>query len=111
MTTYIPNSTKTKQLTGSRKRQCTFSPGHTSVNVNSYWDGGSKSSYVVFNIDSGMEVLPVGNAPFMTSGRLDYTLIIGDIVIETGTFCGKPATPRFMCRTEDSERVLTFLTK
>jgi hypothetical protein len=100
---------RVKRLTGSRKREFNFDPEREIVNVDSYWDGGSKSDYVVFNIDTGLTVFPKGNAPFVASGRLGYKLITGDILIETGTMCGKPATPMLMCKVEDSERVQAYL--
>lgn len=100
---------RAKALSGSRKRQFSFQPGRDVVNVDSYWDGGSKSNYTVLNIDTRMEILPKGNEPFGAHGRTGYKLITGDIVIETGTMCGKPATPAFMCKAEDAIRVLDFL--
>lgn len=109
MTTYYPSNAKARDLTDSRKKQFRFSSGHSIVNVDSYWDGGSRSFYRVVNIDTGLSVEPQGNAPFGANGRLGYGLIKGDIVIETGTFCGKPATPTLMCRADDETRVLAWL--
>lgn len=109
MTQYFQATNRSRDLTGSRKKQFRFSPGATTENVDSYWDGGSKSSYHVHNIDTGLAISPQGNAPFGAHGKLGYTLIKGDILIETGTFCGKPATPCFICRAEDAERVLQYL--
>jgi len=102
-------TTRARDLSGSRKKQFRFSEGHSVVNVDSYWDGGSKSEYSVFNIDTGLNIHPQGNHPFGAHGRLGYQLIAGDVVIETGTFAGKPATPCFMCRFDDASRVLDFL--
>ena len=109
MNTYLPMTAKARELSGSRKKQFRFSEGPDVVNVDSYWDGGSRSSFAVLNINTGLEVLPQGNAPFGAHGRLGYKLVPGDVVIETGTFCGKPATPCFMCRVDDASRVLDFL--
>ena len=109
MTTYFPITSRAAGLSGTRKRKFAFDPGHTVMNVDSYWDGGSKSVYQVHNIDSGLDIVPAGNAPFGASGRVGYALITGDVMIETGISCGKPATPRFCCKTEDSARVLAWL--
>lgn len=100
-------TTKVKSLTNSRKRQ--FSLGtRTTVCTDSYWDGGSKSDYTVINLDTGRWLTPpAGQYPWTT--RNDYTLQPGDVVVETGMFCGKAAAPHFMCRPEDEERVLAWL--
>lgn len=111
MNIYIKSTPKTKSLTGSRKREVRVSSGSSLINVDSYWSGGSRSDFSVLNIDTGLNILPQGNHPFGASGRLGYALRSGDILIETGTFCGKPATPTFHCRAEDEARVLEYLNK
>ena len=99
---------KVKQLTGTRKREFSLDTTTRPQNTDSYWSGGSRSEFFVHNLDTRANFTPpAGRYPF--TERNDYTLQPGDVLIETGTFCGKPATPRFLCRPEDLERVKTWL--
>lgn len=109
MKTKYPMTHKVKSLTGSRKREFSLNPTDHVQNVDSYWDGGSKDFYHVVNIDTGLNVAPEGNHPFGDHGKVGYKLISGDILIRTGTFCGKPSTPCLLCRAEDENRVRQYL--
>lgn len=100
-------TTKVRELTGSRKRQ--FSLGTCTEHcTDSYWSGGSKSEYVVINLDTGRRfVPPSGSYPWNVKN--DYCLMAGDVLVETGMFCGKPASPHIRCLPQDEERVKNWL--
>ena len=97
-----------KRAAGTRKKSFSLDTTTSPRCTDSYWSGGSRSDFVVQNIDTGLNYRPPGGQfPWNTPN--DYTLQPGDVLIETGTFMGKPATPRFLCRPEDLERVKTWL--
>lgn len=98
---------KAADLSRSRKRQFTL-VSSDKVCTNSYWDGGTKSEYTVFNIDTGRSFTPpVGAYPWTVKN--DYVLQPGDVVMETGMSCGRPATPLFRCLPADVARALIWL--
>lgn len=96
-----------KRITGSRKKQFRFYVCETHC-TNSYWDGGSRTQFEVLNIDTGARGVPSpGIYPWTTPNN--YTLKPGEIMIETGTFCGKPSWPCISCRPDDEQRVRQWL--
>jgi len=98
---------KVADLTQSRKRQFNLVTVE-STNTDSYWDGGSKTDYRVRNIDTGANFIPpAGVYPWTVKN--DYILQPGDLVIATGMFCGRPASPRLICRPEDEARMMAWL--
>lgn len=99
---------KVKGLTGSRKKEFSLDTTTSPQNTDSYWSGGSRSEFQTYNLNtrSGGRC-SAGQYPWTTPNN--YTLQLGDVLIETGMLCGKPATPRFLCLPEDLERVKTWL--
>jgi hypothetical protein len=96
-----------KRLTRSKKKTFWFSTA-IKVCTNSYLDGGSRSEWQVYNLDTKADFTPnPGQYPWTTAN--DYTLQPGDVVIETGLFCGKPSTPHFQCLPVDVQRVKAWL--
>lgn len=107
MSDYYTITDKVKAMTGTRKRSFSVRV-QPKVTTNSYWSGGSKSDWRVTNLLTGKTfVPPAGSYPWTTPNV--YELQPGDIVIETGTFCGKPATPCFRCLEADLPAVKKFL--
>ena len=98
---------KVKDITGSRKREFRFSTA-TQCGTNSYWDGGSRSQYEVHNIITGKGIVPSGGDYPWTIPNT-YVFQPGDVMVETGMFCGKPSTPYISCRPEDESAVRTWL--
>lgn len=84
-----------------------FSEG-SSVTINSFWDGGNKSTFVLIDLVSlQTRALPNSTHPYfelhsvttetpdvvITRGVVDLKrLPEGIALVEGGTFCGKPAT-------------------
>ncbi len=86
--------------------------GEHGVSINSYWDGGSRSEYVVVDMATGKRhALPTHSHPYFDVSRrglastenadvqVDHVgnvtlkhLPEGLALVEAGTFCGKPAT-------------------
>ncbi len=100
---------RVKELaTNTRKREFSVSSGYTKICTDTYSDGGSISYWTVINTKTGAYHIPNrGTYPWTVPN--DYTLQPGDVVMETGMFCGKPMAPRFCCRTEDEAAVLKWL--
>ena len=97
-----------KRIAGTRKKSFSLDTTTHPQCTDSYWSGGSRIDFVVHNLNTNQDSIPpAGHYPWNTPN--DYTLQPGDVLIETGIFCGKPATPRFLCRPEDLERVKTWL--
>lgn len=101
---------KVKYLTGSKKKKFFLSKGLTPRLLHSYWDGGSKDEYAVVNIRTGARTMPpTWGGNYDRSGQREYVPVAGDILIQTGSFCGKPATPYISFREEDEPAVYAFL--
>lgn len=67
-------------------------PAH--VNVSSYWSGGSKSYFVLYP-GGTLAVQSVGKDPgFPAKPTPLLDLVAGDVLVESGTFCGKTATAK-----------------
>ncbi len=67
-----------------------------SVNVNSYWDGGSIENFTLVHKNNPRMPLRIlegqtPNTPANPHGS-DHVLLPGEIIIQTGVFMGKPAT-------------------
>lgn len=103
---------KAKQLTGTVRKTCRLDTylSATPRLLRSCWDGGSYSSYSVFNINTRQHSEPptVGSA-FDRSPKVEYVAAPGDVLITTGTFCGEPSYPCFSCMKADLEAVKRFL--
>ena len=96
-----------KRLTHSKKKTFWFMTSRL-ICTNSYLDGGSRSEWRVMNLDTKADFIPSpGHYPWTTAN--DYIFQPGDVVIETGLFCGKPATPHFHCLPADVQRVKAWL--
>lgn len=77
------------------------------LNTASFWDGGSKSTYSVLNIDTKQSKHPsIGVFPTFESKTV---LEANEILIETGVTCGKPSRPMITCRKSELEKVMGFL--
>lgn len=110
MSQTYPINPKVKYLTGTKKKKFFLSKGLTPSLLHSYWDGGSKNVYSVVNIHTGRQTLPpTWGGNFDAQGKREYVPVAGDILIETGCFCGKPATPYLSFREEDEATVKQFL--
>ena len=74
-----------------------------SISTNSYWDGGSKSSFFGYRIPSfgmfSIDQNSCGGFPAFKS--CSHTLQPGEMIMVLGTFYGKPATPRFYMHEKD----------
>lgn len=97
-----------------RKRRAFVSAFHGGKNINSYWDGGSRSEYAIVNLVTGeRKNLPTATHPYFdiaarrllnTSTNDGYVSVDhvgnvrlnalpdGYVLVQAGTFCGVPAT-------------------
>ena len=99
---------KVKQITGTRKRSFSLDTTDCPQNTNSYWSGGTRYEYMVYNLDTRATIHPNGGTYPWTTPNL-YTLQPGDVLIRTGFFCGKEAAPRFLCLPQDEQRAKAWL--
>lgn len=81
---------------GSRKRSAyvateTAGSGRT---LYSYWDGGSRDEYAAWDATGAPLALPVAGCPGFSAPATPWVPSPGDILVEFGTFMGKPSTPR-----------------
>lgn len=84
------------------------------VNVNSYWDGGSKDEYRLVNLETRQVWAVPTSHPFFDrteSGERCGNLKLRELppntaLVTGGTFCGKPATVRVMLRPENLVKML-----
>ena len=68
------------------------------------WDSGSRTQYAVASLDDASQVKPVHDPRPWPSNMapLGQTAIAPRfVIVETGVFCGKPATPAIYARPED----------
>ena len=82
---------------GSRKRKA-FVSTHSCKprKLMSYWSGGSITEYTAFNSKGGILNIPVGTDPFRYHDTPEWTPSPGDVLVTSGTSCGKPATPHII---------------
>ena len=77
---------------------------------NTYWDGGSRSSYTIVNIITGQITTCAQYAPPQFGGTEPVVKIDNDIaIIETGVFCGKPATASVFVSPENYNKLLKLV--
>lgn len=58
-----------------------------------WWDGGSRDVYTVYNLTTGAKKSTPVHVPFSgTPTAPVWEIERGTVVVQTGTFCGKPAT-------------------
>jgi hypothetical protein len=92
---------------GYRKREFFLCITDRPINTASYWDGGSKSEYIVRDMTSGRVFTPpAGRYPDFVA---EYALKPGEMLISFGIFRGKLAYASITCLEEDFARVQQFL--
>lgn len=111
MTTKHPTTHPVRRLSGTRKREFYLSLCETpySKDCNSYWDGGSRDNYTVLDMNGKyLETPPRGNGTFNKFAD-PYTIKPGTLLMETGIFCGKPATVTFYGNESDRPWITKLL--
>lgn len=82
---------------GYKKREAAFSVRDTITLEGTYWDGGSRSTYTAINLQTLQTSAAEQFAPPQFGGPRHapaVTIPDGVAIVETGIFCGKPATAR-----------------
>lgn len=84
------------QRVGTKKRKCFIreETAGTPIKLRSYWDGGSRDLYAAYDASGKRLPISVSGAPGFTAEPEAWTPRPGDALVETGTFCGKEATPK-----------------
>lgn len=81
----------TRTLHNYRKRSATLHIQDDVSLTGRFWDGGSKTDWILTKNGTTQTVAPRNDFPFTTPDK-DVDLTDGTIAISTGTFCGKSAT-------------------
>lgn len=112
-----------------KKHKVMVSAFHGGVNVNSYWDGGSKDEYAIVELATLKRMpLPTRTHPYfevkavgmVEAAKQDSFISIdhvgnielnvlppGYVLVGAGTFCGKPATAHIWFNETDIPKQLT----
>lgn len=107
MNTSYNMSPKAKALTGSRKKTIFIRP-QEKVSPRGGWSGGSCSYFSGLNYVTGTPHAFEQGDNF-SKQTVSQELPANVIMIETGTFNGKPAYPAIYCRPEEKAAVLAWL--
>lgn len=100
----VPTSKVAQFLTGYRKREA-YVEVSSSVNVESYWDGGSKSDFMLVNETGRRIELKEGGGPFSKNPHGNHHVMQpGEILIETSVFCSKTGTAHIHFHSEEQLR-------
>jgi hypothetical protein len=106
---YLKTTPHIKRVLNTRKKEFgiqQFDPPYA-FNTASYWDGDSISRYSVLCLFTGEYTHPpTGSYPAF---KAKYELPVGYVLIESGTFQGKPSTVRVMYYTADKPQVEQWL--
>jgi hypothetical protein len=98
---------RVKQLTGSKNKTFNLYPRET-VAPRTGWSDGSYDSFEGLNYRTGARFNFVLGDNF-SAQTVNQALPEGTIMIQTGTFCGKPSWPGIYCRPDEIEAVHAFL--
>ena len=128
-TIQVKSAPEIKQLLASvmpsyKKHNVFLSEFHP-ISINSYWDGGSRNTYILVNLaDRKTQLLPTSTHPYLdvaskgmqgedefvsVDNRGNITLKQlpeGFALIEAGTFCGKPATAHIFLNSANMTKML-----
>jgi len=76
--------------------------------LKSYWDGGSRDYYHIYNIAENKISTMGSNHPFFESDKPSVLPFLpsGYLLIETGIFCGKPSMMRIYSNIEDRTKLI-----
>jgi hypothetical protein len=91
-----------------RKRKVSLNVTSAVSLDNGYWDGGSRSKWSQHDAQGNRLVplrYPTAPAPFSNAAVPTVSLVNGLLIVEDGTFCGKPATLRINGTAEDIARL------
>ena len=94
---------------GSRKRKASVEVSESVCYSGTYWDGGSRTEYTAVSLSDFRAVNGARfNPPQFGGPRVDPVVAVppGIVIVEHGTFCGKPATPCVHVNPADAVRFL-----
>lgn len=76
-----------------RKRYAYLMPREAVELSGTYWSGGSRSTYTAVNLETGKSAgAPQYNPPQFGGREPTVQIPEGVAIVQTGIFCGKPAT-------------------
>jgi len=99
-----------RRLSGTRKREFRlhlYANPPITKDCNSYWDSGSRDSYTVLNMNGDYLETPLPGGYYKLAEP--YEIKPGTLLMETGTFCGKPATVCFYGHESDRPWITRLL--
>jgi hypothetical protein len=76
-------------------------------NFGTWWDGGSRRKLSYLNITTGSVIpLPAINPPEYGGNVTDIPHKEGYLIVDCGTFCGKPSYPKLYVHPDDVGNVI-----
>lgn len=94
----------------SYKKHKAFVHVHATVALQgTYWDGGSRSTYTAVRLVDGFSLGAPQYAPPQFGGPRDTPVVeipAGVVIVETGVFCGKPATASVTINPADATKFI-----
>ena len=91
------------------KRKAFFHVSETVTLGGTYWDGGSRSTYTAVRLADGFSLGAPQYAPPQFGGPRQSPVVAipqGVAIVETGIFCGKPATASITINPCDATKFL-----
>lgn len=82
---YLPADYRKREVVVSRSTAGRY-------DVGSCWDGGSRSSFQLIRNNQCRSVTKDSSSPFNRGLDTHIETLPGDVIVETGVFCGKAAT-------------------
>ena len=92
-----------------KKHKAFFDSAESIELQGTYWDGGSRSTYTAVRMTDGFSLgAPQYDPPQFGGPRQApmVTIPVGVAIVETGTFCGKPATAAVTINPADATKFL-----
>lgn len=92
-----------------KKHEVALSFAETVTISGTYWDGGSRSTYIAVEINTLRTLGAPHYNPLQFGGPKENPKVeipAGVAILEGGTFCGKPATVHVFLRPDDAPKSL-----
>ena len=92
-----------------KKHKAFFNVASSLTLHGTYWDGGSRSTYTAVRLADGFSLGAPQYAPPQFGGPREAPIVlipVGVAIVETGTFCGKPATASVTVNPADVAKLL-----
>lgn len=95
------------KVVGSRKRSLTFTVCEEVTLYGRYWSGGTRHEYFAVNIETKKVIkAPDCWNPLRNVENVTVPIPEGIVIVEAGTFCGKPSVPHIYINPINTAKLL-----